>query len=173
MEREPVIGFTCSVWDLLHAGHVEFLRECRARCDRLVVGLQTAIPDRPDKNQPVQTVLERFLVLRACRYVDEIVPYESEEDLQNLLGTLGPHQRFLGSDYGPEVSDATYKPITGSTLYFDPGYEIVFINRLYHNYSTSTLRKRVATAEGEKNDRNAVAEGGPEAPRDQRRTRIV
>jgi glycerol-3-phosphate cytidylyltransferase len=164
----------------MHAGHAEFLRECRERCDRLVVGLQTSVTDRPDKNQPVQSVLERFLVLRACKYVDEIVPYESERDLENLLATLGPHHRFLGSDYADQqVTGGEWtvnpRPITGFKFYMDQGYELVFIPR-QHDYSTSLLRARVAHAEsinreklsGGNDDGNALAEGSPTSAWDAR-----
>jgi glycerol-3-phosphate cytidylyltransferase len=169
-DKDRVVGFTCSTFDLMHAGHAEFLRECRERCDRLVVGLQTQIPDRPGKNQPVQTVLERFLVLRACRYVDEIVPYESEKDLENLLATLGPHTRFLGTDYARD--DAV---VTGYQMYMEKGYEYSFIPR-DHDYSTSALRHRVFLAEsinreklsGGTDDGSGMDEGGQASPWDAR-----
>ncbi len=172
-DRDQIIGFTCSAFDLMHAGHVEFLRECRERCDRLVVGLQTQIQDRPGKNQPVQSVLERFLVLRACKYVDEIIPYESEADLTNLIAVLGPHHRFLGSDYALREDS-----ITGNLWYMDPGYELVFIPRA-HQFSTSTLRARIFIAEsmrldnerinkrktgGDSYDDSSVAEGSDPTP---------
>jgi glycerol-3-phosphate cytidylyltransferase len=174
-DKDRVVGFTCSTFDLMHAGHAEFLRECRERCDRLVVGLQTQIPDRPGKNQPVQTVLERFLVLRACRYVDEIVPYESEKDLENLLKTLGPHYRFLGSDYSCAGDEEQFKPITSQELYFDDGYELSFVPR-DHDYSTSALRHRVFLAEsinreklsGGTDDGSGMDEGGQASPWDAR-----
>lgn len=139
------VGFTCSTWDLLHAGHVIFLEQCRMECDKLIVGLQTSITDRPEKNTPVQTVLERYTQLKACKFVDEIIPYESEKDLENLLAVLPRHMRFLGSEYQG-------KEFTGWTMYYTMSghpkepHEVVYINR-GHTWSSTDLRKRIAFAE--------------------------
>ena len=93
-------GFTCSAFDLLHAGHVEMLRECKEHCDWLIVGLHVnPRVDRPAKNAPVQSVYERYVQLRACKYVDEIIPYETEEDLINIMAIEPINIRFVGIEY--------------------------------------------------------------------------
>ncbi len=161
VDRDRVVGFTCSTWDLMHAGHAAFLRDCRERCDHLVVGLQTHITDRPEKNQPVQTVLERYLQLVNSRWVDEVVPYESEIDLMNLLHVLGDHTRFVGTDYAG-------KQVTGEHMYMKDGYELCYINR-WHGWSTTSLRERIIRAEeakGEGHDGSTVAEGSVQTRRD-------
>ena len=127
------IGFVASAFDLLHAGHLMMLKDARSLCDLLVVGLHTdPTIDRPDtKEKPVESVLERFIRLEACKYVDRIIPYETEEDLYNLLCVLRPDIRFLGSDYVGK--DYTGKGLTP---------EIRFINRS-HNFSSSKLRAKL------------------------------
>src|SRR3990167_242540 len=93
-------GFTASAFDFLHAGHIVMLEEAKTQCDYLVVGLQTdPTIDRPEKSKPVQSVLERWIQLRGCRYVDEIIPYDTEQDLVNLLLILKPDVRIIGSEY--------------------------------------------------------------------------
>ena len=100
MHNMSVIGFTCSAFDLFHAGHVTMLAECKQHCDYLIVGLQVdPKKDRPEKNSPVQSVYERYVQLRGCIYVDEIIPYETEQDLENLLAIEDIHVRFLGKEY--------------------------------------------------------------------------
>jgi len=134
------IGFTCGAWDLLHAGHLHFLRESRLKCDRLIVGLHTDPKiDRKSKNRPVQSTYERWVQLKGCSYVDDIVPYDTENDLTNLLATLDIDLRFLGTDY-------IAKYYTGKELCDKRGIDIIYIDRL-HNYSSSELRKRVCDAE--------------------------
>ena len=94
------IGFTCSTFDLFHAGHVMMLKEASTVCEYLIVGLQTdPTIDRPNKNKPVQSVLERYIQLKACKYVDEILVYETEADLLNLIKTQTMHIRFLSEEY--------------------------------------------------------------------------
>ena len=86
---ERIVGFTCSTFDLLHAGHIAMLREAKEQCDYLICGLQTDPSiDRPEKNMPAQTLVERYTQLQAVRYVDEIIPYETEEELLALLRHL-------------------------------------------------------------------------------------
>lgn len=128
------IGFTASAFDLgPHAGHLAMLKEARANCDYLIVGLHVnPAQEREQKNKPVQTVMERYLQLKACRYVDEIVPYETEEELLQLLLLVCPNVRFLGSDY--ENKDFTGKNIEA--------IEIHYCKR-YHGISSSALRKRL------------------------------
>lgn len=131
------VGFTCSTFDLLHAGHVLMLDECRANCDMLVVGLQSdPTLDRPDtKNRPVQGMFERWTQLNACRYVDEIIPYSTEEDLMNLLKTQRFSVRFVGEDY-------MGRDFTGRQWCIDNGVEI-FYNSRKHGFSTTALRKKM------------------------------
>lgn len=129
-------GFTCGSFDLLHVGHTHFFYECKKLCGKLMVGLQTNPSiDRKWKNAPVQSVFERFVQLRNCTWVDEIIPYETEHDLENLLSMMPINARFLGSDY-------LNKEFTGKAICNKRGIAIEFIDRL-HSYSSSELRKRV------------------------------
>lgn len=127
-------GFTCGAFDLLHAGHVAMLEEARTQCDYLIVGLHTDPSiDRPTKNKPVQSVFERYWQLRACRYVDDIIPYETEQDLLNLLWLLRPDVRILGPEYLDQAFTGQHLDIP-LRLYF---------NSRGHNYSSSELRNRL------------------------------
>lgn len=127
-----ITGFTAGALDLLHAGHVLMLKECRAQCDYLVVGLHTdPTLDRPEKNEPVETVEERMIRLKGCRYVDKIIIYDTEADLVNLLKELKPDIRFVGADWKG-------KKITGDEL----PIKIIFNSR-DHNFSSSNLRQRI------------------------------
>lgn len=132
------IGITFSTFDLLHAGHIAMLAECKNHCDYLIAGLQTdPTIDRPDtKNAPVQTIVERQIQLAATRYVDEIVVYQTEKDLEDILLTLPLDVRILGVEYAD-------KEFTGKGICFDRGIELVF-NKRDHSFSSSSLRKRVA-----------------------------
>lgn len=138
------IGITFSTFDLLHAGHVAMLAEARNHCDFLIAGLQTdPTIDRPDtKNRPVQSIVERQLTLGACRFVDEIVVYETEKDLVDLILTLPIDVRILGEEY----EDTNF---TGRSEGAGRQVQHVF-NRRDHSFSSSSLRKRVATAEQQK-----------------------
>ena len=94
------IGFTCSAFDLLHAGHVQMLREAKQQCDYLICGLQVdPSADRPEKNAPIQTVVERYTQLNAVSYVDEIIPYGTERDLEDILELYTINVRILGEEY--------------------------------------------------------------------------
>jgi len=133
------IGFTCSCFDLFHTGHVLMLEEAKQQCDYLIVGLQTdPTLDRPEKNKPVQTVYERYVQLKGCKYVDEIIPYSTEEDLLNLLTTLKYDVRILGEEY-------RLKSFTGK--YLDKEY---YYNTRPHTYSSTELRKRIESSESTK-----------------------
>ena len=91
------IGFTCSAFDLLHAGHIAMLREAKTQCDYLICGLQVDPSlDRPEKNQPIQTVVERYTQLNAVQYVNEIIPYVTEQDLEDILSALQIDVRIIG-----------------------------------------------------------------------------
>jgi glycerol-3-phosphate cytidylyltransferase len=134
------IGFTCGAFDLLHAGHVLMLIEAREQCDWLIVGLHTdPTIDRPTKNKPIQSVVERQIQLAACRYVDEVVVYQTEQDLVDLLLILPLDVRVLGVEYAE-------KDFTGRNECKKRNIEIVF-NERDHSFSSSSLRKRVAIAE--------------------------
>jgi glycerol-3-phosphate cytidylyltransferase len=138
------IGITFSTFDMLHAGHVAMLSEAKNHCDYLIAGLQTdPTIDRPDtKNRPVQSIVERQIQLAACRYVDEVVVYQTEEDLVDLLLILPVDVRILGVEY-------EHKDFTGRQECHDRGIDIIFNGR-DHSFSSSSLRKRVAHAETEK-----------------------
>jgi glycerol-3-phosphate cytidylyltransferase len=127
------VGFTCSCFDLFHAGHIMMLKEAKSVCDYLIVGLQTdPTLDRPEKNKPVQSVFERFVQLDACKYVDEIVVYATEKDLMDLLQSYPIDVRIIGDEY-------ENKHFTGKELNIETYY-----NRRKHSFSTTELRKRVA-----------------------------
>lgn len=135
-EQRVRIGFCCGAFDLLHAGHVLMLKDAKAQCDVLVVGLHVDPSiERPSKNTPVQSLEERLLILAANRYVDRIVVYRTERDLVELLRELRPDVRILGSDWQEQAH-------TGRELQIP-----VYFHRRDHPWSTSELRKRVYEAE--------------------------
>jgi glycerol-3-phosphate cytidylyltransferase len=130
------IGFTCSTFDLFHAGHIMMLKEARTQCDYLIVGLQTdPTIDRPEKNTPVQGVFERYEQLKACKYIDEILVYATEDDLLNILLSYPINVRILGDEYAS-------KSFTGDNLDME-----LYFNRREHSFSTTELRQRVIAAE--------------------------
>ena len=130
-------GITASTFDLLHAGHVMMLREAKSQCDHLICALQVD-PSvyRKEKNAPVQTLVERYTQLAAVRYVDEIIPYQTEEDLIDILKMYDLDIRIIGDEY----KDKTF---TGRATCASQGIEVYF-NKRDHRFSTSDLRKRVA-----------------------------
>lgn len=134
-----IVGFTCSAFDLFHAGHIAMLKECKEQCDYLVVGLQTDPSiDRKHKNKPIQSILERYIQLEACKYIDKIIPYDTEKDLENLIGIIRPTKRFVGVEY-MRIS------LTGTTVCMQVGTEIIY-NTRNHSYSSTELRKRIHDA---------------------------
>jgi glycerol-3-phosphate cytidylyltransferase len=135
------IGITFSTFDMLHAGHIAMLSEAKNHCDYLIAGLQTdPTIDRPDtKNAPIQSVVERQIQLAACRYVDEVVVYQTEQDLVDLLLILPLDVRILGVEYED-------KNFTGHQECYQRNIDIVF-NKRDHSFSSSSLRKRVVEAE--------------------------
>ena len=136
MHIKKVIGFTCGAFDLFHAGHNVFLRDAKKYCDHLIVGLQTDPSiDRLEKNKPVQTMYERYTQLRNCSWVDDIIPYDTEKDLLNLISTTEMHIRFLDEEYES-------KSFTGKFICEQLNIDIFYLNRK-HNFSTSELRKRI------------------------------
>jgi glycerol-3-phosphate cytidylyltransferase len=131
-----IIGFTCGAFDLLHAGHSVYLRDCRTKCDKLIVGLHTdPTIDRPEKNKPLQSIYERYTQLINCKWVDQIIPYDTEKDLINLMASTPIDVRFLGGDYAD-------KSFTGEQLCIDMGIKVYTMPRK-HNFSSSELRKRL------------------------------
>ena len=138
------IGITFSTFDMLHAGHIAMLSEAKNHCDYLIAGLQTdPTIDRPDtKNKPIQSVVERQIQLAACRYVDEVVVYQTEQDLIDLLLILPLDVRILGVEY-------ENKSFSGDAECYQRKIQIVFNGR-DHSFSSSSLRKRVAEAESNK-----------------------
>ena len=138
------IGITFSTFDMLHAGHIAMLSEARNHCDYLICGLQTdPTINRPDtKNSPIQSIVERQIQLAACRYVDEVVVYQTEQDLVDLLLILPLDVRILGVEYQD-------KNFSGRDECYDRGIDIVFNGR-DHSFSSSSLRRRVVAAESHK-----------------------
>ena len=138
------IGITFSTFDMLHAGHIAMLSEAKNHCDYLIAGLQTdPTIDRPEtKNRPIQSVVERQIQLSACRYVDEVVVYQTEQDLVDLLLILPVDVRILGVEYQD-------RDFSGQHECYMRNIELVFNGR-DHSFSSSSLRKRVVAAEVEK-----------------------
>jgi glycerol-3-phosphate cytidylyltransferase len=138
------IGITFSTFDMLHAGHIAMLSEAKNHCDYLICGLQTdPTIDRPEtKNKPVQSIVERQIQLAACRYVDEVVVYQTEQDLVDLLLILPLDVRILGVEYED-------KNFSGRDECYDRNIELVFNGR-DHSFSSSGLRSRVVAAESQK-----------------------
>jgi len=133
-------GFTCSTFDLFHAGHIIMLKEAKEHCDYLIVGLQTdPTIDRPEKNKPVQTVFERFVQLNACVYVDEVIVYATEKELRDILLSFPIDIRIIGDEYA-------HKSFTGQELDIE-----IYFNTRKHSFSTTELRQRVIDAERNKN----------------------
>ena len=132
------IGFTCSTFDLLHAGHILMLAECKTVCDYLIVGLQSdPTIDRPDtKNKPVQSVVERYVQLSAVKFIDEIVVYDTEKDLEDLLMFLPITIRICGEEYKD-------KALTGLDICEKRGIK-TYYNSRSHKFSSTELRTRVA-----------------------------
>jgi glycerol-3-phosphate cytidylyltransferase len=130
------IGITFSAFDLLHAGHVKMLEEAKLKCDYLIVGLQTdPTLDRPTKNKPTQTVVERYIQLKACKFVDEIVPYATEQDLEDILKSFIIDLRIVGDEYKE-------KDFTGRAYCEEKGIELYF-NTRDHRFSSTSLRQEV------------------------------
>jgi glycerol-3-phosphate cytidylyltransferase len=146
------IGFNCSSFDLFHAGHITMLKMEKEMCDYLKVALQVdPTIDRPGaKNKPVQTVYERYVQLQGCKYVDEILVYETEADLLNLIQTQTIDIRFLSEEY-------ENRDFTGKQYCIDHSIEI-FYHLRRHQYSSTELRNRVYTLEKEKREKQEVIE---------------
>jgi glycerol-3-phosphate cytidylyltransferase len=139
------VGFTCSTFDLLHAGHILMLAECKQVCDYLIVGVQSdPSVDRPGtKNKPVQSIVERYVQLSAVKFVDEIIVYNTEKDLEDMLMFLPISVRIIGEEYKD-------KDFTGKQICEDRGIKIWFNSRT-HRFSSSELRQRTYQSELGKN----------------------
>ena len=138
------IGITFSTFDLLHAGHVKMHEEAKSKCDYLIVGLQLDPSiDRPNKNKPTQSIIERYVQLRGCKYVDEIIPYITEEDLVDVLSSFKIDLRVIGEEY-------KNKEFTGKEYCKKKGIELYY-NKREHRFSSTALRKKVSGLENEKN----------------------
>ena len=133
-------GITFSTFDLFHAGHVKMLEEAKTKCDYLIVGLQLDPSiDRPEKNKPTQSIIERYVQLKACKFIDEIIPYITEEDLMDVLSSFKIDIRIIGEEYKE-------KDFTGKEYCKKKGIEIYY-NKREHRFSSSALREQVASSE--------------------------
>ena len=134
------VGITFSTFDLFHAGHVKMLEEAKSKCEYLIVGLQLDPSiDRPEKNKPTQSIIERYVQLRACKYIDEVIPYVTESDLIDILSSFKIDIRIIGEEY-------TGKTFTGKEYCKKKGIEIYF-NKREHRFSSSALRKQISKSE--------------------------
>ena len=133
------VGITFSAFDLLHAGHVKMLEDAKRECDYLICALQTdPTIDRPEKNRPVQSVVERYIQLKGCKYVDEIVPYATEQDLEDVLRSFKIDVRIIGDEYlDKQYTGKDYCEAKGIATYY---------NSRDHRFSSSGLRKQVKKA---------------------------
>lgn len=137
MKNTMKVGFTCSTFDLLHSGHIAMLREAKEQCDYLIAGLQIDPSlDRKEKNSPAQTIVERYVQLSAVKYVDEIIVYLTERDLEDILEMFHINVRILGDEYRD-------KDFTGKDICKKRGIQLYF-NKRDHRFSTSSLRQLVA-----------------------------
>jgi glycerol-3-phosphate cytidylyltransferase len=134
---KQVIGFTAGAMDLLHAGHVMMLQECKAQCDYLIVAVEVdPSVDRPEKHKPIESLEERVIRLQGCKYVDKVVIYNTEQGLYSLLKEIQPDVRFIGADWKD-------KPNYSRDLL--PGMKVVYNSR-NHNFSSSNLIARIKNA---------------------------
>ena len=133
------VGITFSSFDLLHAGHVKMLEEAKNQCDFLIVGLQLDPSlDRVEKNPPSQSIIERYIQLKGCKYVDEIIPYVYEQDVEDILRSFKINVRIIGFEYKD-------KKFTGKDYCAAKGIKIYYNSR-DHRFSSSGLRKQVKTS---------------------------
>ena len=125
-----IVGITFSSFDLFHSGHVAMLKEAKSNCDHLMVGVQTdPTIDRPEKNKPIQSVFERYVQLEGCKYIDQIVPYATEKEIEDILLTYKIDKRFIGEEYKT-------KEFTGKQLCVDNDIELYY-NKRQHSFSTT------------------------------------
>ena len=137
------VGITASTFDLLHAGHIQMLREAKTQCDYLICALQIdPSVDRANKNKPIQSIVERYIQLSAVKYVDEIIPYATEKDLEDVLQTYNIDIRIIGEEY-------KQKTFTGRAICSQRGIEIYY-NKRDHRFSSTALRNLISQSENEK-----------------------
>ena len=137
------VGITFSTFDLFHAGHIKMLEEAKSHCDYLIIGLQLDPSiDRSEKNKPTQTIVERYVQVRSCKYIDEVIPYATEQDLIDILSSFKINLRIIGEEYKD-------KKFTGRDYCEKKGIEIYY-NRREHRFSSSALRKQVSDSEKNK-----------------------
>jgi len=142
-KQNRVIGITCSTFDLLHAGHIIMLEECKKYCDYLICALQVdPSRDRPEKNKPIQSLVERYIQLEAVSHVDKIIPYNNEEELLTIFSSLDLDVRILGEEYKD-------KKFTGKEICQKRGIRLVY-NKRDHDFSTTNLRERIYIQESNK-----------------------
>ena len=133
---KQIVGITFSTFDLFHAGHVKMLEEAKSRCDYLIIGLQLDPSiDRSEKNKPTQSIIERYIQLKGSKHVDEIIPYVTEQDLEDILRSFKLDVRIIGEEYKD-------KQFTGRDYCEEKGIEIHY-NLRDHRFSSSELRKQV------------------------------
>lgn len=134
--NKKTIGITCSSFDLLHAGHIKMLEDAKNQCDYLVAALQVdPTLDRPDKNKPIQTIVERYIQLNGCKYVDEVVPYHTEKDLEDIFLSFNIDVRIIGEEYKD-------KDFTAKDICLNKGIKIYYNSR-HHKFSSTELRTRL------------------------------
>ena len=142
-KQNRLIGITCSTFDLLHAGHIIMLEECKKYCDYLVCALQVDPSiDRPEKNKPIQSLVERYIQLDAVQYVDKIIPYNTEEELKTIFSSLDLDVRIIGEEYKD-------KNFTAKDICMKRNIRFVY-NKRDHDFSTSSLRQRIYEQESTK-----------------------
>lgn len=142
-KQKRIIGITCSTFDLLHAGHIIMLEECKKYCDYLICALQVDPSiDRPEKNKPIQSLVERFIQLESVSHVDKIIPYNNEEELLSIFESLDLDVRIIGEEYKD-------KKFTGKEICQKRGIKLVY-NKRDHDFSTSSLRERIYKQESNK-----------------------
>ena len=142
-KNNRIVGITCSTFDLLHAGHIIMLEECKKYCDYLICALQVDPSlDRPEKNKPVQSLVERYIQLDAVSHVDKIIPYTNEEELNTIFASLDLDVRILGEEYKD-------KKFTAKDICQKRGIKLVY-NKRDHDFSTSSLRERIYNQESNK-----------------------
>jgi glycerol-3-phosphate cytidylyltransferase len=135
--KSNIVGITFSTFDFFHAGHVKMLEEAKRECDYLIVGLQLDPKiDRPEKNKPVQSIIERYIQVSSCKYVDEVVPYVSEKDVEEILRSFKIDVRIIGFEY----KDRDY---TGKSYCEQKGIRLYYNSRDHH-FSSSDVRKRMS-----------------------------
>jgi glycerol-3-phosphate cytidylyltransferase len=142
-KQNRIIGITCSTFDLLHAGHITMLEECKKYCDYLICALQVDPSiDRSEKNKPIQSLVERYVQLDAVKYVDKIIPYNTEEELKTIFSSLDLDVRIIGEEYKD-------KDFTAKDICVKRNISFVY-NKRDHDFSTSSLRKRIYEEESNK-----------------------